>query len=280
MVRRKDSKFTVRDAIVTILVEDFPLSTNKLKNELALRFNTRVSYQAVHKELAHLEEGGCITREGKECSLNVDWIRSKREFFQRAEINYTKLKKYSLSIIRKVHRDGELARLEFESISEMDDYFVNVMTYFHDITPKDALIIMHYRHNWWPIIYAKKEEEILQADPANARFYCLCGSDTPLDRWATTYENAIGMNVRVQKGTAENWNVHVYGDVLIQFNLDPEIGRRIDAFFEKNKSIESYNPKELLDVLSAKAKHTVLIYKDHALAERIRDETTKAFKKK
>ena len=267
----------MREAIVTTLSEDFPLSTNQLKKELSIRHGLHVTYQAVHKEIAKLEELNSVLKEGKSFSLNVDWIRTKREFFQRAELNYTKLKKYSLAIIRKVHRDGELVRLEFSSVAEMDDYFVNIMTYFQELTPQGVPIIMHYRHNWWPVLYAKKEEEILRVDPTNERFYCLCGSDTPLDCWATKYENTIGMHVRIQKGTAENWNVHVYGDVLIQFNLDPAINRQIDLFFSESRGIDSYNPKKLMDALSEKAKHTVLIYKDPLLAERIRNETVKTF---
>jgi hypothetical protein len=268
---RSETKETVRECIISILSEEFPLSTNQLKNEINKKNGKTITYQAVHKELNTLLEEKAIKKEDKTFSLNLEWIQKKHLFFKKTYINYTKLKKYSLGLLKRVREDGMPISLEFNSISEMDEYFVHVMEYFQEITPKNIEIVMIYRHNWWPLLYGKREETVI--DQTNKRFYCLCTSDTPLDQWATKYENKIGMNVKISSKRFDTWNVHVYGDIIIQFNIDPAITTEIDKYFDETKKIEQVNHTKLHQILDRNSTHTVLVYKDKKLSSKIRNET-------
>ena len=136
---------------------------------------------------------------------------------------------------------------------------------------------MHYRYNWYPLLYAKKEGQLLEKDLGKKRFYCLCGSNTSLDKWSLDYENAIGMNVKYKKGVGQKLDLQVYGDAIIQFHLDPTIIEKIDHFFETNKTFFEYNPKDLLTIMSLTGKFSVMIYRNEMLAEQLRKETLAEF---
>ncbi len=82
------SKSTIRNLIVKILGEHWPLSARQLyslvREELKI-----VTYQGVHKALGLLLDEGVITREDKRYRLSVDWIREMRILSENLERNYT-----------------------------------------------------------------------------------------------------------------------------------------------------------------------------------------------
>ena len=59
-----------------------------------------------------------------------------------------------------MRKNGDIITLDFENISELDKYFIEVMDYFHEILDYNDKIIMHYKHNWWPLLYSQKEDDI------------------------------------------------------------------------------------------------------------------------
>ena len=138
---------------------------------------------------------------------------------------------------------------------------------------------MHYKHNWWPLLYSKKEDEINRKEPKNKRFYCLCGSNTPLDKWSSNFENKIGMNVMHSKDAAKNWDLQIYYDLIAQFHIDLKIMNKIDNFFNKYKSIKDIDLKEFIDIMNFKGNIKVIITKNKEIANQIKKDTLKLFKK-
>ena len=129
------------------------------------------------------------------------------------------------------------------------------------------------------MIILKKEHEINIKNPQNNRFYCLCNSNTPLDKWSTSYENKIGMHVKIVEGIAKQWDIQVYGDLIIQFHIDSSIMSKIDQFFKKNKNINELNPKDIIDLLNLNGNIKVIIHKNSLMAKEIKKDTLKYFKK-
>lgn len=250
-----------------------------MKNKIKRYYNRDVSYQAIHKEVVSLITDKILKKEEKGYLLDIEWIKKFNKFAEALYLNYSKIRRYSLNMLKELKNNGDLISLEFQSVSELDEYFIDVMDYFHQILTHDEKIIMHYRHNWWPILYSKKEHEINIKDPENKRFYCLCGSDTPLDKWSTAYENKIGMNVKIVKGVAKQWDIQIYGDLIVQFHIDPSIMAKIDQFFIKHKDIKDLNPKEIIDLLNLKGSIKIIIHKNSLLAEELKKDTLEYFKK-
>ncbi len=267
----------VKEMIVFILAHEFPLSTKELKSRIKKYYSRSVSYQAVHKEAMKLGREGLLLKQDKKFQLNARWVQKFYKFAEALHINYSKARKYPLNIL-KLREDGDIITLDFDSLNEADDYFIDVMDYFYQTLSPDEPIIMHYRHNAWPILHAKKQEEISTAGPRERRTYCLCGSDTPLDRWCTDFENSIGMNVKIVPGAAKQWGTHVYGDLILQFHREATVSRKMDEFFEKSTSIDTIDPSELRELFDQKGNFKVIVHKNKLMADEIKAETMKHFK--
>lgn len=270
---------TVKDRIITILTNKFPLSINELKEELKNEFNSMVSYQAIHKVILELLVSEIISQEKKKYLLCNEWVKNMYYISEQTYINYYKIKKYSVNILKELKKDGDLITLEFNSISELDDYFIEIMNYFHNVLEPNEKIIMHYKHNWWPILYSQKEDEINKKEPTNKRFYCLCGSNTYLDKWSCKFENKIGMNVKYMKDAAKNWDLHVYKDIIVQFYINKKIMDKIDNFFNEYKSINSIDIKKFIDILNFKDNIRVIITKNYEISDQIKEDTLNLFRK-
>ena len=233
---------TVKDKVTFILTYKFPLSIKELKIELKDKQNLNVSYQAIHKVILELLKLGIITQENKKYMLNKEWVKNTYHFSEQTYINYSKIKRYSINILKELKKDGDLLTLDFDSISELDKYFIEIMNHFNEILEPNEKIVMHYKHDWWPLLYSKDFYDIInkniinKKEPKNRRFYCLCGSNTSLDKWACDFENKIGMNVKYSKDAAQNWDVHIYYDFIIQFYIDTQIISMINKFFNNASS--------------------------------------------
>lgn len=269
----------VKEMIVFILAHEFPLSTKELKNKIKKYYGRSVSYQGVHKEAMKLGREGLLIKQQKEFMLNSSWVSRFYMFAEALHLNYSKIRKYPLNVL-ELREDGDIITLDFNSINEVDEYFIDVMDYFYQVLNPKEKIVMHYKHNVWPILHSQKEQEITTKGPKNRKIYCLCGSNTPLDRWCTKYENSIGMNVRIVPGVAQQWGIHIYGDLVIQFHREPKVGQKIDEFFQEHTSINTVDPTELRDMFDLKGIFKVIVHKNKLMADEIKAETLKHFKLK
>lgn len=268
----------VKEMIVFILAHEYPLSTKELKLRIKKYYGRSVSYQGVHKEAMKLGREGLLIKQQKEFMLNSSWVKRFYRFAEALHLNYSKVRRYPLNTL-ELREDGDIITLDFNTLNEVDEYFIDVMDYFYQILDPDEEIVMHYKHNFWPVLHSQKEQEINTKGPNTRKTYCLCGSDTPLDRWCTDFENSIGMNVKIVPGVARQWGVHVYGDLVIQFHREPKVGQRIDEFFETHKSIKDVDPNELRNIFDIKGIFKVIVHKNRLMADEIKKETLEYFRK-
>jgi len=269
---------TLKDKIIYILSYKFPLSISSLKKEIKKQFDLGVSYQAIHKIIKDLERTNIVDKKEGLYLLDVNWIKKVNYFSEQILLNYSKIKKYSLNILNQLKKDGDMITLKFESISELDNYFVEVMGYFNQLLKPNEKVIMHYRHNWWPLLYSKKEDDINRESKNNQRFFCLCGSNNYLDVWCTNFENSIGMNVKYKENAAQNGDLQVYSDIVVQFYIDTNILKTMDDFFTNIKSTKELDLKKLLEILHMHGKINVILHKNKFIAEQIKEETLNYFK--
>lgn len=79
-----------RDHIVSILTENWPLTTKTIYSLLTKRQGIEITYQGVQKTLKQLLAQGIITHQNKKYYLNSEWIQQVKKFVVNFEENYQK----------------------------------------------------------------------------------------------------------------------------------------------------------------------------------------------
>ncbi|MDD5162914.1 MAG: hypothetical protein PHD95_01770 [Candidatus ainarchaeum sp.] len=79
-----------RDHIVSILTENWPLTTKTIYSLLTKRQGIAITYQAVQKTLKNLLAQEIVVHYNKKYYLNSEWIQQVKKFVISFEENYAK----------------------------------------------------------------------------------------------------------------------------------------------------------------------------------------------
>jgi putative hydrolase of the HAD superfamily len=82
-----DQPRNVREAVLAVLSEEFPISSAALKKSIKNRFGMNVTFQAVHKELQALVQTGTLTKSENLYQFSLAWVNHRLDFFQRVSAN-------------------------------------------------------------------------------------------------------------------------------------------------------------------------------------------------
>lgn len=261
---------TVKEKVIVLLASEFPLTVKELKLKIKNNFNENVSYQSVHKELNHLISDEIIKCENKKYLLNIDWIKQVGLFSDLILSNYTSQKKHSINKLLELKNDGDSLSFDFESYAQLDNYFLELLDYFNEFFEKDKKILMHYTHNWWPLVYPLKEKEVISK--LKSKVYGICGSNSGIDKFCSNFENGIGLNVIYTNNPRIHWNLNVMGDLIFSFYGDDEVNKEMNEFFIRHKDLKTLDLKKLIGILQKKGKFRVLVVKDSQFAQNILEE--------
>ena len=79
---------TAKDAIVSILSSEWPLTMKEIYFAAIRQHALNVSYQAMHKATKQLIQQKIITRNERTYSLNTEWIKQIKGFTEKLEKAY------------------------------------------------------------------------------------------------------------------------------------------------------------------------------------------------
>jgi len=71
----KTKKRSVREAIISILSREFPLSIRKIYSKVKKEYNLDVTYQAIFKTIKEMLDDNILEKLDKEYRLNINWIK-------------------------------------------------------------------------------------------------------------------------------------------------------------------------------------------------------------
>lgn len=261
---------TVKEKIIVLLASEFPLTVKDLKFKIKANFNESVSYQSVHKELNHLRADEIIIYENKKYLLNIEWIKQVGLFSDLILSNYTSQKKHSINKLLELKNDGDSLTFDFESYAQLDNYFLELLDYFNEFFERDKIILMHYTHSWWPLLYPLREKQVI--GKLKSKFYGIHGAKTSIDKYCADYNSKIGIVNFYSPSETMHWNVNVMGDLIFSFYGDNNINNAIHEFFEKYKDFKSFDLKTLTDIIERKGKFRVFVIKDVSYAKSVLGE--------
>jgi hypothetical protein len=258
---------TVKEKIIVILSSDFPLTIKELKQKIKSSFNKSVSYQSVHKELHQLMTDEIIICEEKKYLLNVEWIRQVGLFSDLIISNYTSERKHSINKLLELKKDGDSVSFDFDSYADVDSYFFQLLEYYNEFFEEEKIILHHYPHSWWPLLYPLREKSVLAK--LKSPFYCVCNSNSAIDNYCANFNNSIGIKAIYTTDPKLHWNVNLFGDLIFTYYSDPEVSAEVDKFFEKYKDFKTIDLHLLTNIVQRKGRFRILVVKDSLFAKNV-----------
>ena len=262
---------TVKDAVVSVLSKEYPLSTRKLHNKVR-NTGLSVSYQGVYKAVNELVEEGIIIKTCRNYQLNEEWVRKIKDFGDNL-LSTIKNKNSSLEEIR----GNQYTNLVFNTPMEMGNFFVDMLSADFGKIPRT--IVGHWYHMNSPMFYSKKYLIRLKEITSKDRFFFIGYVNNFVTRWlARSWEK---MNVKVKLGVecALECDVLVVDDFLIQVFWPLEI-KKIFSASVNLKKIGSFDMAKVYQMLTQDAARiNFVVVRNQDVAEQIRNETLKYFEK-
>lgn len=265
-------KERTKDLIIIILGYYYPLSARKI-HYILRRYGSDISYQGVHKTLKLLISNQVIVRNGRNYSLNQKWIEKIHSFSELLKARYANDE--LANIIKHVSAEkNDMIQLNLNSLLELDKLTLKIHNFIYPRLKKGKIVCMHYRHQWWHLIYPMKK---YSDKNKNKRFYMLCAGKTLLDKQGVDLKRRLGFNV-AYADCAHDRATNVYEDYVMEIFYDPELWNLLHSAFRKVKRIDELDvPKLIRNVFERKSRIVVLIYKNRFVADLLRKITLSYF---
>ncbi|MEK6937833.1 MAG: hypothetical protein AABX04_02190 [Nanoarchaeota archaeon] len=226
------SKNSTGEVIIDILSQQWPLSLKEIFYAMKNKYGKNVTYQAVHKALHLLIEDKIIISETNAYRLNIEWIKDKKNYFNKLDGNYEKISPLSAGIP---------TRLEFNTYFEMYSFMCDAL-YEETIDPK-GLPICFLDSHWWNTIMTEEQTKKMQAFTSKHEFYCVAKPGGPADQMFMKFFSNYGMHCTSSSKIQTEHGTVVIGDVFIQIFYPTEIEKLRDEI--ANKSIDQVDLKKM-----------------------------------
>jgi len=175
---------TVKDAIISILTGEWPLSARKIYNRVK-NMGLDVSYQAVHKTTRELLNDGIILKEYKAYSINKNWIYGVKFFAD----NLSKVYEGKTTMtIDKAFEQG-FGSFTFDNIYPFYLGITNTLKRLSYESKKyDGAGFAQVKHMYWALASSQKEYDLLcDIFRSCKEVYILCRNNTKADRIASEF---------------------------------------------------------------------------------------------
>lgn len=258
---------STKDAVISILSERWPLTAREICNSLERERGMDVSYQAVHKTLAQLEESNIVCKTGNNFELNREWIAQSHEFFGDLKNSYSENGgKYSI----KPSFDGQVKwhfnDLNVFCVTMAEIFASNVLV---GTGQKHGAGII--RHGWWTTNFRFMDFGLIVKMAKNmGEVYVMIKENMPFDKWIRDQYIRAGFKNTKIVGEIENIedDILVQGDTIIQCKFSNETKKLMDDIYENIDGISGLFKEFISQKLSKqKVSIDVTFTKNKELAE-------------
>ncbi len=275
-----DKNSNTKDYVISVLSYDWPLTIKKLYNVIKKKYGYKATYQAVYKTVHELVNDEVVSKTEDGYQLNLDWLKRIHDYTEITESNYyAKSKVSAIDGIKDSKTEGNFQVLTFESWFDVEKYLYYLQKNYLSTAEKKTTIVLHHNHEWRPLFYLRAEYNwVKKAIESGHRIFFLCSGSTAADSWATSFYRKMGVKAKTGVKCAETCEIVVFGDIVVQIFVPPEIGSRLHNSFEKAKGISDLEiPGLIANVFEKKIDLKVVINKDKALADQIAGQTISRF---
>ena len=276
-----ESAESVKDRVITILSEEYPLTTMQLYLKIKRNYNLSVTYQAVRKAIESLMDKKILKREEKSYKINKQWIFETKSFFDSLLLKYEEGRKF-LKISPEFNKDN-YSIYTFNTLLDLDNFWGDIMLYWVDHIkseePREFIAVGHY--SWWMLINFGRETKIFEYyNKKKIKSSFILWKNNCLNKWAIKiYKNLkLKCSISENKQEDEHSSINVMGDTIIQVQYDKKIIEKLRRFFEQNKSIQEAKIEEITKLAHAPCEIKFILYKNKSLAKTLRESYKKHLK--
>lgn len=274
-----DKSKSTKDQIINILTRRYPLKAKAIYASIKKEYASSVTYQAVHKLLKELVDEEVLKKKKLSYKINPGWLKKVSDFLNSVEQSY-KNQKSLVPGPSRVDKIGEITLMEFDSLADMDIFFMDYEEKFHKQKKKNKVVWLA-NHYHWPFAYSKKMFDVQERKEEKKNSYKIFGSSTQLDKWSMKFYKQLGVNVIFDKKIQKKEDIAVYGDDIFEIKYSEELVTAMDNFFKNNKDFERINLSEFFkNILNKKTKITVTLQNNSYIAEKIVNESIRVFEDK
>ncbi len=218
----------VRDRLLIILSQEFPLSTKELFNRIR-RDGQEVTYQAVHKVVQELVQEKIVEKEGKGVRLSKNWISQVKDYAVAVDMMYTKGHNYHLPT--KIDKPVKIV------IEDLSTYVTWMAENFRDgkfTGGKPAPIFGMFYHAVWPLRFNFMDFELLRQMTTNCPTKGISVCDMPLDKWICKHYKLGGVaqfKTGIQIDLQDDYFAN--GEMVIRVEFSPETRKYMDKIYSK-----------------------------------------------
>lgn len=270
---------STKGIIIDILSEEWPLSARIIWNKIKKNYSKSLTYQAVYKLIQKMLSENILIKKENKYYLNPLWIKESKDFFDILSTNYYSNKReevpYSKSHLKKS------VKYSFKTLNEMGNYVANYFVKFPNPKNKPFISICFEMYSLLNI----QKEYLLKAKKAIEKYgaYCLCNSNTFYDKLISKSYVAYVKNLRIKLRSkkSDECDYLIFGDYVMRVYFSPKIKKLTSTFKKGLKSFFEIDFKTIFEIFNKEfdPPNYIIIEKNPEIAERIREDVLKEFKK-
>lgn len=263
-----ENKTSSKDLIISVLVEEWPLSIKEIYTIIKKDFRFKGTYQAVFKSVKELQKKKVLVKTGEKYEINLSWVKSLQSFTETVETSYYASKKVK-KILEKNKKGEDTVLMNFNSIFDAEKY----LYYFvkNELKKSQPTKVFFEMNNLWKVLFYYRAEYnyYTKLEKLGHKFYFLTSGKTQTEKEALEFYKKL--NIKVKRVESSLTDAIVFGEYYIQIVIPEEIKERIDKLLEKK------NYFELVKLLDEETTIKVIAHKDKALAKGIANKLEKLF---
>ncbi len=275
-------KANVKDLIVLLLSQEWPLTTKKTYNQLQKRYAKTCTYQAVFKAMKELEENKVLEKTEDGYRLDTAWLKKIQQFTKTTETRYfTKDRHNFMEGIKETKQEGNISILTFASLFDVEKYLYYLQKEYVQRSDRPKTICYHHKHEWRPIYYLRAEYNWLKKLlESRHNYYILCAGNTVVDKHCAKFYKSMDANIRLNANCASTCELAIIDDLVIEIYIPSTITEAMDKEFSKVKEVGQLKIAEMTKNIFEKEEDIqVIIRRDKNISKQVQEYTLGFFRK-
>jgi hypothetical protein len=260
--------------IINLLGTSWPLSLKEISAQLHKYSESKVTYQAIHKQVKQLVEEKVLEKGDNKYKINVDWIKKEKDYFAYLEDCYLNKR----DIFVEIQKTGFISH-SFNFSVELGKLLLDFFTKLPN--PENKSII--FRQTWLypPFSLSTKEYDQMIGVIKSTKVYLTAENETLMDKSFKEEYESLGAKVKTKIKNSNPYDTIVHGDYIMFIYFPEGFLTRWEKSCKKSKGSKHILFGKMLFLLyKYRKKFNLTIIKNQENADQIRTETLKLFKKR